>query len=131
MDAASTPPQNDPETLELLERFKELPKLLQGKEVEITFSTERFDAAYPACCEALGLDIGATIRDYVKLSGNLSVYVYASDELAERLVGLPKGTPVRARGVTVFGICHEIEWGPDGPTNKREGVDGIKVLEIK
>ena len=87
-------PQNDLDTIELLRTFEKLPRLLEGKQVEITFSSFRFRGAAAEDCSALRLKIGATVYSQVELSDTgeateyISVYAPAvSVHRARRLRG--------------------------------------------
>ena len=129
-------PQNDPDTIELLRTFQKLPRLLQGKQVEITFSSFRFSRAAAEDCGALRLTIGATVYSQVELSDTgkekETISVYASDQLAIDLAKLKNGDVARVRGVTVFGVVKNIEhaYNMEDDQITQEPVYGIQVKEI-
>jgi hypothetical protein len=102
------------DAVDILRKFKLLPKMMKGRDVVVDFKIDQFWSVSPNECDALSLEAGATIRDHVTLSNGEWVYLYASNELAEKLIGLSKGSRVRVQGVTVFGVTKEFEWGEDG-----------------
>jgi hypothetical protein len=120
--------QNDEE---LLRKFKELPKLYQGKEVIVSFvNSEGFKGVegvlHVGYLEALGLPLGATIRNYVKVqpSGE-EFYVFAKDEMAKEVLDIPEGAKVTAKVKTLFGIGKVEYW-----TDEEEFYKGLLIIEL-
>ena len=103
--------QSDAETLQ---RFKMLPKMFSGRPVVIEFATRgSFQAAYPDSCSALGLEIGATVVDSLKLNTGMDMRIFAERDLALRLCKVTKGSTIRANAVTAFGTYQEVYFADD------------------
>jgi hypothetical protein len=124
------PDKESDDTAAVLDKFALVPKLLRGREVTIEFEIHDFKSVDVDECEALRLDPGATVRDYAKLSNGKYLYVYASGEVAEHVLDIPKGTGIRAIVVTVYGTTKDIEWGEDGPITKTEEHRGVAMRKI-
>ena len=62
---------------------------------------------------------------------NRHVYLYASEELAEELLDVPKGSIVTVRGVTAYGTIKEVEWTADGPITKTVEHRGVVIRELR
>ena len=118
------------DSVEVIRKFKLLPMLMRGREVVVDFKIDQFWGVDPNECEALSLEAGATIRGHVRLSIDEFLYVYASNELAEKLISIQKGSLVRIQGVMVFGVARRVEWGGDGPVTENEEHTGIHVKAI-
>lgn len=101
----SEPPDD---VVTILEKFKILPKRNAGKEVLVRFTTDGFRQTSTEECAAIGSSIGATVESYVDIDGAGRWYVYAEDELAERMVAeVTSSTEITARARTVFGVSNE------------------------
>lgn len=121
------------DSVEVLEKFKLLPKMMRGREVTIEFSIDQLWQVESNECEALNLEAGATIRTYVKLSTGSWIYVYALNQIAESLSSLEKGSKVRVQATLVYGVTKEIDWGDDGPVTKNNDHSGAcieKIVEV-
>lgn len=89
----------------VLRRFDLLPARHSGKVVEVEFIVGQPRSAFAAECGALRLPLGATLSSHVRLEpGGEYFYVYASDALAEEFLNLAKGTLIRVRAKTVYGV---------------------------
>lgn len=106
-------------SLEILKRFLLLPKRLSGKEVIIEFDNDSeygdgFHSASADHCDALDLEAGATLYDYLKIKDhNDHWYIYAEGELAEKILRIPKGSIVKARAITIYGVEREVRMSFD------------------
>jgi len=58
------------------------------------------------------------------------VHVYASDEIARKLIALPKGSRVRVSAVFVYGATKEVESGEDGAVTKNEEHSGVRAEDV-
>lgn len=119
------------DSTEVIRQFDLLPKLMQGRKVSVTFEISRFSRADPDECESLKLAPGSAIRDRVRLSNGEYMHIYASGEIALKLVGLPLGTRVQVEAATAYGVGHDIEWGPDGPVLRTVEYAGLRVDSMK
>ncbi|MGA2716429.1 MAG: DUF4062 domain-containing protein [Bryobacteraceae bacterium] len=124
--------QSDAETLN---QFRTLPKMFAGRPVVIEFATRgSFHSAYPDACSALGLEIGATVVDNVKLSNGIDMLVFAERDLALKLCRIPKGSIVQASAVTAFGAYQQVFFTEDDAVVKPDTEIGLiikNVLDIK
>jgi hypothetical protein len=122
--------QNDEE---LLRKFKELPKLYQGKEVIVSFvNSKGFKGAYCGrYLQALGLPSGATVRNRVKVQPSGEEFeVFAKDEMAKEVLDIPEGAEVTAKVKTLFGIERDAEWTDDGCLWREFVHDGLLIIEL-
>lgn len=116
---------------EALQQFKMLPKMFSGRPVVIEFATRgNFQAAYPDACSALGLEIGATVVDSVKLSTGMDVRLFAERNIALKLCGAPKGSTIQANAVTAFGTYKEVFFTDDEIILKPDTEIGLVLKEI-
>ncbi len=124
--------ENDQKTLEILRKFKKLPKRYQARSVTVSFKNEDF---YSIEAEELGLPLGASIRGYLKIQpANELFSVYAKDELAEKILDIPKGCEITAEAKCVFGIYKEVKFTADEPVLERGVLSGLlitKVIDMK
>jgi len=104
--------------------------LLPHRDVIVEFETSSFLALSADKCRALRLEEGATIYDHVKLTNGDWLYVYASMQAAESVLDIPKGSRVRAQGVTVYGTTREIQYGEDGAATTTEEQRGVRLTKI-
>ena len=118
------------DSAEILRYLKILPKMMRGRGILVQFETDAFHSVGPDICQALSLEAGATVGDYVSLSNEQRVYVYASGDTARRLVDLPEGSRVRANAVTVYGVTAQVEWGEDGPITTNVEHAGLRVEDV-
>lgn len=116
---------------DVLHRFKVLPKLWRGKEVVIEFVNEAgFTSVVDEIASALNIDIGGSVRCYLKINRNRHWYTYGDGDLAEQLIDLEKNIAVKARAVTLFGVTEDVVWTDDGPIKRPESVKGLLIKEI-
>ncbi|MCY4593498.1 MAG: DUF4062 domain-containing protein [Bryobacterales bacterium] len=118
------------DSLDILRQFDLLPKVMRGREVIVDFMIDKFWSVDPNECDALHLESGATIRDRVKLSNGEWTYVYASNELAKRLINIQKGSLASVQGVMVFGVGEDTEWTDNGTVIRKVEHGGIHVKAI-
>jgi len=124
-------PSTEPSDAELLEQFLILPKLFRRRSVTCDFVNDKFEAAPEGTCEALDLDIGATVRSYNKPSGaGRNMYLYGEGDMAVSLMRLPKGTKVRVRAETAFGVEQDVRFHDDGTLVRKDSVIGLVIKEI-
>lgn len=115
---------------DLLREFALLPKVFSGRPLIIEFVTKGgFKAAFPEACRALGLEIGATVFDRVKFTKGGDERVFAERDHALTLCRLPKGTKIRARAVTAFGVYDRIDY-LDEPVGTPEVETGLVLRQI-
>ena len=115
---------------ELLRDFALMPKVFAGRPLTIEFiSKGEFKAAYSEAARALGLEIGATVFDRVKFTNGGDERVFAERDVALTLCRLPKGTVIRAKAVTAFGIYDRIDY-VDEPVATPETETGLVLKEI-
>ena len=117
--------------IEILRNFQMLPKMFSGRQVTIQFVTRaEFRSALGEECKALGLEMGATVYDSLDLSNGIRIQIFAERDLALRICALPKGTVIRARAVTAFGVYSMVHYLDDGPEATYEAETGLVVKEI-
>jgi hypothetical protein len=124
--------QNDEE---LLRKFKELPKLYQGKEVIISFVNSKgfkgVGVPYEGYLKALGLPLGATIGNWVKVQPSGEEFeVFAKDEMVKEVLDIPEGAEVTAKVKTLFGIEREAVWTDDGSLLMESSCKGLLIIEL-
>ncbi len=85
-----------------------------------------FKAAFAEAARALGLEIGATVFDRVKFTNGGDERIFAERDVALTLCRLPKGTVIRAKAVTAFGIYDRIDYA-DEPVTTPETETGLIV----
>jgi hypothetical protein len=115
---------------ELLRKFKLLPKMLRNRDVSIEFKMDTFRSVSADECTAMRLEAGATICNHATLVNGDWLYIYASNEVAEKVLDIPKGARVRAEGVTVYGTTYEVEWSEDESRTKTEEHRGVHLKRI-
>jgi hypothetical protein len=121
----------DEQTINGLRRYELLPKRFQGSRLVIEFQTPKdIRRASADLCDALGLEIGATICAWVELKGVDHFTLFASNEVAEQLLQLAPGIEITARVRTLFGIASRIEWSEDGPITTKEELTGLLVEAV-
>lgn len=117
--------------IEVLQQFKMLPKMFSGRPVVIQFPTRgNFQAAYPDACSALGLEIGATVVDGLKLSTGMDMRIFAERDLALKLCRIPKGSIIHANAVTAFGTYKEVFFSDDDIVMKPDTEIGLVIKDI-
>lgn len=120
------------DTIDLLRKYKLLPKRYRGRELEIEFENKAdFDSVDAELAEAMDVEAGASIRDYFKLTNKEYFYVYAENDMAEEVLAIPKGARVRARAITLFGIVKHVDWGENGPITRPEECTGLLLKRIE
>jgi hypothetical protein len=129
---ASLPGDEPTSFVDLLRKFTLLPKLFRARDVTIEFEQGQFHSVAADECEALRLETGATICGHMKLSTEspLFIYVYASGEIAEQVLDVPRGAHIRAVGSTVYGTSTEIEYGEDGAVDKIQEHSGVSLRGV-
>ncbi len=115
---------------DVLRRFRLLPKMYKGLEVMIEFKMDDFHSVSADDCEALRLDEGATIADHTTLADGSWSWVYASSDVAEQVLDIPKGSTVVATGITVYGTTDSVEFTENGTIRKTEEHKGVKLSRI-
>lgn len=122
------------DTIELLQKYEKLPKLYCGRELEIEFENEAdFKEVDPDVARAVGVEAGASIRSYMKLTSkeDLWFYLYAERDVAEEVLAIPKGARVRAQAVTLFGIVKDVFIGESGAAiTRRVTCTGLLLKRI-
>ena len=108
------------DSAEIMARFAMLPQRYRGQEIVFEYSVASLRRLGPNECEAMGLPFGATVYDGARVYEEY-LNLYASDDLAERLLDVPKGSIVTVRGVTAYGTSKELEWGHWFPENTWKG----------
>jgi len=129
----SIPTELVPASKEIPSEFHYLPKMVKGRKVEVKFYVGSFSAVAPEECGALNLELGATISKYHIDSNNNRMYIYASNEIAQNLINLPRNTWVTALTTIVYGTSRSIHWGEDGPVEEfreHQGVHIDSIIEI-
>jgi hypothetical protein len=117
--------------IQVLQQFKLLPKIFAGRQVIIEFVKDgAFRAADADECTALGLEIGASVLKWVKLSTGSLFYVAAEQDIAIALCQWPNGRTIRARAGTTFGTYLHVDWTEDGPISSPQMESGLVVKEI-
>lgn len=120
--------QSDAETLE---QFRTLPKMFAGRPVIIEFvSRGSFHSAYSDACSALGLEIGATVVDSLKLSTGIEMRLFAERDVALKLCRMPKGSVVQASAVTAFGAYQEVFFTEDDVVVKPDTEIGLIIKDL-
>ena len=125
----SAVPTSEPTDDEILLQFGKLPKLFRNRSVTVEFVGGGFDSASEETCDALDLDIGATVRAYGQVNGR-SMHVYGEGDMALTLLRLPKKTKLRVRAQTAFGVKEDAQWTDDGTITKKDVVCGLVIKEI-
>jgi len=116
---------------EALQQFKMLPKMFSGRPVVIEFATRgNFTAAYPDSCSALGLEIGATVVDNLKLSTGIDMRIFAERDIALKLCKIPKGSTIQANAVTAFGTYREMFFTEEEMISKPDTEMGLIIKDI-
>ncbi len=116
--------------LEVLKKFEILPKLFSGRQVTIEFQIGNVRSAYSEDCEALRLEHGATVASHVTIDSGQTFYVYGEREIALKLLYIPKGTTIRARANTAFGISTQFLFADDEPVAERRSETGLVITQI-
>jgi hypothetical protein len=121
----------DQSDTEALEQFQTLPKMFSGRPVVIQFVVRgTFRAAYADSCSALGLEVGATFVDSVKLSTGIDVRVFAERDVALKLCRIAKGSTINANTVTAFGTYQDVFFADDDVVLKHETELDLVIKEI-
>jgi len=119
------------DAIDLLRKYKLLPKRYRGREMEIEFENmANFHSVNAELAEAMDVEAGASIQDYLELTNNEHFYVYAENDIAEEVLAIPKGARVRARAITLFGVVRHVDWGEDGPITRPEECTGLLLKRI-
>lgn len=114
-----------------LERLKELPGYHKGEKIIATMTIEfPFLQAPDREVEALGLPFGRTVKSLCRTHG-VEFNVYATDDIADQVVGLPGCTEITAELKCVFGTYTEVEHGVEGPITHAVTVSGLLIEAIK
>ncbi len=116
---------------EWLKRAAFLPKRYKGQEREVTLRmVGGFSPAWDSDCEALDHPIGEALNARVKDLSAMEVRLYATGEMAERVMNHTEGTLLRVKVKAPFGIKTDVEWTDEGPLREREGVAGLLLLDL-
>jgi hypothetical protein len=114
-----------------LQQFKMLPKMFSGRPVVIEFATRgNFAAAYPDSCSALGLEIGATVVDSLKLSAGIDMRIFAERDIALKLCKISKGSTIQAHAITAFGTYQEMFFTDEEMVSKPDTEMGLIIKDI-
>ena len=108
------------DSYEMISKFLQLPKIYNGRELVVDFMVDGFRPVSADECEALNLSAGATLSDYVRLSNDQAVWIYATNEAAPKIVDAAAGSTVKATCSTVFGIGKEVITDSDDKTIVRD-----------
>jgi hypothetical protein len=130
-------PVTDADVAAVLHKFDLLPARNQHKEVEVEFMMDSLYSVDVRQCDALNLPPGATMSSSIHLeladenpddrstspSGSRTVYVtvYFPHGLAEEALALEKGTLVKVRARTAYGLEPD-EWNPDAYKQDHKGL---------
>jgi hypothetical protein len=106
------------ETKLTLERFSQLPKRYRDHTVDIVIETNRFRSADAQTCEAIGLPTGETVADHVNINGCGNWWLYASGDIAEKIIAVPKAARLRVTAKTRYGVKTDTEWTNEGSITK-------------
>ena len=121
----------EPNNQSIISEFDELPKLHAGREVSLQFVTHsRFKEAEAETCEALGLEIGATVMTWTKLINNIYMDVFAERHLALKVRRYPEGTTLNATAVTKFGTREKIDHGSSDSIISTHAVKGLLLTKV-
>lgn len=123
-------PDKDATSEQVLARFQILPKRFRGRDVVVEFVMDGFSSVPADTCKALRLEVGATVSDYTSLANGRAFHVYASGDLAERVLDIEKGSKVRAEAVTVYGTTSEVQYHEDGSFANIQEHEGIHIKRI-
>ena len=132
-------PQSTANSSELIREFLVLPALLTGREIDFVFESDRFYSTSANSCEALELQVGATVHShcYILCDGEekILISIYASEEIARTAILIEKGSIVKATGKTVFGKVTTSEYdGERGymyrDIDEKTGIQITKIEEI-
>jgi hypothetical protein len=123
------------EDSEVLLDFSKLPKMFSGREVSVEFqSSANYGRTTPEACNALGLEIGATIQCYTKILSGDSFFIFAERDTAYQLLKIKPFCVIQARAVTAFGVYQRVEWteeeGPISIPDTETGLIITKILNI-
>jgi hypothetical protein len=129
--AAGLRPAEEASDAEVLKNFEILPKLYSGRQVTIQFSlANNVRAAFPEDCVALRLEHGASVASQVVIETGQTFYIYGERDIALSLLRLARGSTVRARANTTFGICKQIIFTEDEPLPDIRVETGLVITEI-
>jgi len=106
-----------------------LAKIFRNRSVNVTFSLGAFQSAPEEACQALDLDIGATVHANGQANGKLRT-VYGEGDIAIHLLRLPENAVIQLRANTAFGVINDFEWADDGGIAKKEIITGLVIKEI-
>jgi hypothetical protein len=115
---------------EVLKRFEILPKLFSGRQVTIEFEIVNVRSAFSENCEALHLEHGATVASSVVIDSGQTFYVYGEREIALQLLSIPKGSTIKARANTAFGVAKQFLFADDEPFAERRSETGLVITQI-
>lgn len=116
--------------LEVLKKFEILPKLFSGRQVTIEFPIGNVRSAYSEDCEALHLEHGATVACQATIDSGQTFYIYGEREIALKLLSMRKGSTVKARANTAFGIATQVIIADDEPVAERRAETGLVITQI-
>ena len=122
--------QEDASDLEVLKKFEILPKLYSGRQVTIEFPIGNVRAAFSEDCVALHLEHGATVACHTTINSGQTFYVYGERKIALELLSIPKGSTVKARANTAFGVSTQFIIADDEPVAERRAETGLVIMEI-
>ena len=116
--------------LDVLKKFEILPKLFSGRQVTIEFPIGNVRSAFSEDCEALHLEHGATVACHVTIDSGQTFYIYGEREIALKLLSMPKGSTVKARANTAFGVAKQFVIADDEPFAERRSETGLVITQI-
>ena len=123
---------NTQDAASLLRSFGLLPKLYSGLELTVSFAAPGWSRSTPGICEALGLDLGASIHAYIEPRELPEAHMglFASGESAKSLAAISKGSLVSAIVQTAWGTYEETDFTERGPRTEARDEYGLLLVEI-
>ena len=116
--------------LKILKKFEILPKLFAGRQVTIEFQIGNIRSAFSEDCEALRLEHGATVASHVTIGSGQTFYIYGEREIALDLLSIPKGSTIKARANTAFGVARQFVFADVEPVAERRSETGLVITQI-
>lgn len=113
----------------LLEEFDLMPKTVAGREVVVEIEIAEFRTPIAEQCQALNLELGATISSHVTVNGTKKRQIYASRDVAQRLRRFEKGTKIRVKATLAFGVSKAVDWSDDGPIVRLDDFQGLVIRD--
>lgn len=73
---------------------------------------------------------GATVASHVTVGSGQTFYIYGEREIALTLLSIPKGSTIKARANTAFGIARQFLFADDEPVAERRSETGLVITQI-